>query len=488
MSIADLANMDAFLIRAVASSIVLLASIVVCAAVSVPKRRQWVLLIGCYGLYVMWGAWFAAVLGISTIINFLIGRWLRRHPTRLPLAIGILFNLTLLASFKYLPELSITLPFSSLHTFAKIVLPLGISFWTFQAMSYLFDLYREEDLDPDFMEFALYMAFFPVVIAGPVCRLPEMLPQFRKLEKTQLVSISAGISRIATGLLMMQIAKLLGQGIRGGDGITTGFDHASQWSGTDVWCLAFGYGLQLFFDFAGYSHIAIGTAQALGLTLPENFRRPFASTTPSVFWTRWHMSLSFWIRDYVFLPLAVLRREVWWRNLVLVFSMVLFGLWHKASLLFVCWGAYHGLLLVFHRLWQSLQRKLNWEPGPGLWTPFSWFGTMSLISFGWLFFRANSITQVKQMCSAVLSTNYDQHFLSGSLYGLVFGVAVGYALIALAIDTLDDAETEGGTRLAAFARNRWYWIPTMYMLLLIFVLVATSTQGVDAVQLMYRNF
>ena len=121
---------------------------------------------------------------------------------------------------------------------------------------------------------------------------------------------------------MMQLAKLLGQGILSGDGITTGFDRVTHWSGADVWCLAFGYGLQLFFDFAGYSHIAIGAAQVLGFTVPENFARPFHSTTPSIFWTRWHMSLSFWIRDYVFLPLATLRREVWWRNLGLVISMV----------------------------------------------------------------------------------------------------------------------------------------------------------------------
>ena len=139
--------------------------------------------------------------------------------------------------------------------------------------------------------------------------------------------------------------------------------------------------MQLFLDFAGYSHIAIGAAQALGFTVPENFARPFQSTSPSIFWTRWHMSLSFWIRDYVFLPLAVVRREVWWRNLALVISMILFGLWHKATLLFVLWGAYHGVLLVLHRQIQQLQRKFDWSP-PALWTPISWVATISLISSG----------------------------------------------------------------------------------------------------------
>jgi len=138
--------------------------------------------------------------------------------------------------------------------------------------------------------------------------------------------------------------------------------------------------MQLFLDFAGYSHIAIGAARALGFTVPENFARPFQSTNPSIFWTRWHMSLSFWIRDYVFLPLAVVRREMWWRNFALVVSMILFGLWHKATVLFVLWGCYHGVLLVLHRQIQQLQRKFDWTPPSALWTPISWLVTIALVS------------------------------------------------------------------------------------------------------------
>ena len=243
-------------------------------------------------------------------MNYVMGRWLRRSPTWPVLSVGILFNLALLCTFKYLPEVAIEMPFSSLQQFAHLALPLGMSFWTFQAMSYLFDLYRDEELDPTFVEFALYMGFFPVSISGPVCRMPEMLPQFRCEDAVNASDRERGFSRIAIGVLMMQLGKLLGQGILGGGGINQGFDHLTRWSGADVWCLAVGFGLQLFFDFAGYSHIAIGAAQMLGITVPENFERPFASQTPSIFWTRWHMSLSFWIRDYVFLPLAMVRRGI----------------------------------------------------------------------------------------------------------------------------------------------------------------------------------
>ncbi|ABF39740.1 membrane bound O-acyl transferase, MBOAT [Candidatus Koribacter versatilis Ellin345] len=462
--------------------LVFLVSLLICARSRSRGLRQGALLVGCYAVYMTWGSWFLAVLAGSTLMNFLLGRWIRRSPTRFALAVGIALNIVVLGTFKYLPESAVSLPFSSLQAFAHLALPLGISFWTFQAMSYLFDLYREEELDPTLAEFAIYMAFFPVVISGPVCRLPDMLPQFRSDSRTQTDAIGRGLTRIATGVLMMQIARLLGQGILSGDGINSGFDRATTWGGTDVWCLAFGYGLQLFFDFAGYSHIAIGAAQALGFTVPENFDRPFTSTTPSVFWTRWHMSLSFWIRDYVFLPLAVLRREVWWRNLALVIAMVLFGAWHKATWLFVLWGAYHGVLLVAHRLIQSAQRKYNWNPGEGLWTPLSWAATMLAVNFGWIFFRANSWEQAQRMLIAAVSPGtYSTHSLSDTLYALVFAIAFGYAIILMLADTLHKQQS-------ALSSNRWLWLPAVYIVVLLLVLGMTYTRGADAAQFMYRNF
>ncbi|MGB8915147.1 MAG: MBOAT family O-acyltransferase, partial [Candidatus Sulfotelmatobacter sp.] len=447
-------------------------------------------------LYLTWGAWFTAVLFASTVLNFRLGKWLQRKPSGIVLSIGILLNLALLGTFKYLPAIAINVPISSFQRFSYLALPLGISFWTFQAMSYLFDLYRGEELDPSLMEFALYMSFFPVMISGPICHMPEMLPQFRSKQTTSWQSIGCGLRRIATGVLMMQLARLLGQGILAGDGINSGFDHVTHWSGTDVWCLAFGYGLQLFLDFAGYSHIAIGAAQALGFTVPENFARPFQSTSPSIFWTRWHMSLSFWIRDYVFLPLAVVRREIWWRNLALVISMILFGLWHKATLLFVLWGSYHGVLLVLHRQIQQLQRKFDWSP-PALWTPISWAATISLISLGWIFFRANNLLQARQMLSAVLSpASYVSHFLSGNLYLLILTLALGYAVVLLVVETLNGYSVELQPArqashlgfIALMARWRWYWIPPLYVLVSLFLLIVTLNQNASTSQFMYRNF
>lgn len=468
--------------------------VIILGKVRAHRLRQVVLLAASFALYLTWVPWFAAVLVASVVANFLLGKWLRRKPTALPLWTGIVFNLALLSVFKYVPEVSTRIPLSSLQHFSHLALPLGISFWTFQALSHLFDLYRGDELDPSFWEFALYMAFFPVTISGPVCRMPDMLPQFRSERTTSWSEIGDGFRRIAIGALMIPLAKLLGQGILAGDGIASGFDRVTRWSGPDVWCLAFGYGLQLFLDFAGYTHIAVGAAKALGFTVPENFNRPFASTSPSIFWTRWHMSLSFWIRDYVFLPLAMLGRALWWRNAALILSMILFGLWHKASLLFLIWGCYHGVLLVLHRQLQQVQRKFNWESASSAWTFLSWLMTIALISLGWIFFRANSLPQATQMLSAIASpASYLTHFLSSSLYLLVGMLAAAYAVgIAISPWTeiqVEETGTEQRPRTVAFlARWRWYWIPPLYALAMLFVLMITFTQNGGTAQLMYRGF
>ena len=484
------------LFRALLYIVALGLGLLVLAKVRSRGVRQAGLLIASYALYLTWGAWFLAVLLASTVINFLIGRWLKRQPTPLVLWAGLAFNLLLLATFKYVPGITISIPVASLQKFSHLALPLGISFWTFQAMSYLFDLYRGEEIDPSLLEFALYMAFFPVVISGPICRMPDMLPQFRSQMPPSRDDIGRGLCRIATGLLMMQIAQLLGKGMLTGQGINAGFDQAAGWSGPDVWLLALGYGLQVFFDFAGYSHLAIGVARVLGFVVPENFARPFASTTPSIFWTRWHMSLSFWIRDYVFLPLAMLRREEWWRKLCLLLAMVLFGIWHKGTLLFVLFGCYHGVLLILHRQAQQVEQRVNWALAGKAWTFFSWLLTMAFISLGWIFFRANSLAQAGAMFSALISpAAYSSHVLHQSLYLLILGLAVSYAVVLVVINGLDRhserleaaAVTSRSELMATVIRDRWVWVAPMWAAACVLVMTLMP-QARAANVFMYRSF
>jgi alginate O-acetyltransferase complex protein AlgI len=482
--------------RAALYIVALLVAMLVFTRSRVRNTRQVFLLVVSYALYLTWGPWFLAVLLLSTAMNFLFGRQMHRKPSSGLLWIGLIFNLLLLGIFKYLPGAVVTVPFASLQKFSHLALPLGISFWTFQAMSYLLDLYRGEEIDPTFVEFALFMAFFPVTISGPICRLPEMLPQFRSDAAPTRDDKARGISRIATGLLMMQIAQLLGKGLLAGQGVNAGFDQLRNWTGPDVWCLAFGYGLQIFFDFAGYSHIAIGAARMMGFTVPENFARPFASTTPSVFWTRWHMSLSFWIRDYVFLPLAMLRRDDWWRKLCLLISMVTFGIWHGATILFVLFGCYHGVLLILHRQTQQVERRFDWQPTSKVWTALSWLVTMALVNLGWIFFRGASLAEAGHMFSAVvLPATYGSMQLHPSLYLLVAVVAVSYAVALIVIDSLDRYaerfEASPAPRPQAIVvalSDRWVWIAPIWATACVLVLTLVPHQSRAANVFLYRFF
>ncbi len=409
------------------------------------KTRQILFLVASYVFYGSWSASFLALLITSSLLNYGLGILIRKRPTLGRLWFGISANLLLLIVFKYLPPLILgrAPDPSGFSFFQSIVMPVGISFWTFQALSYLFDLYREEELDPTPLEFCLYMAFWPTVLAGPVCRLPEMLPQFRSVPEVGWDDISEGTRRILLGLFMkLVLAEVLANGFSPGEGVAAGFDQISRgWGGLDVWLLAFGYGFQLFFDFAGYSHIVIGTALLFGIKLQENFDRPYFSTTPSMFWTRWHMSLSSWIRDYVFVPLAPLRREMWWRHAALVFAMMLFGLWHGATALFLLWGAYHGLLLAGHRKLQQLQRRWNVSLPESVANGTSWGLTFALISLGWLLFRAHDLQQVVAMLGAVFNpASYRQLALRPNFYiltSLIIGGYFAYHLISLLINRFE---------------------------------------------------
>ncbi len=235
----------------------------------------------------------------------------------------------------------------------------------------------------------------------------------------------------------------------------------------------------------------------MGFVLPENFNRPFASATPSIFWTRWHMSLSFWIRDYVFMPLAMLRREEWWRKFCLLIAMVLFGIWHKGTILFVLFGCYQGMLLILHRQAQQVERRFNWAPSGRAWTFLSWLLTMVLISLGWIFFRANSLAQVGAMFSALLSpANYARHVVDLSLYLLVLSLAVSYAVVLFVIDALDRSAERLETAaiasrsewIVAAVRDRWVWIAPMWAAACVLVITMIPHQSRAANVFMYRFF
>jgi len=447
------------------------------------QLRQLILLGLSYLLYATWGKWFLALLVLSTVSNYALGRYLQHRVSVGRLWLGIAFNLVLLGTFKYLPGFATAVPFHSLRSgLQHIALPLGISFWTFEALSWLLELYREENLDPSLLEFCLFMAFWPTVISGPICRLSSMLPQFRRLQAPSWEDLCIGMRRMGLGLLMLALARVEAAGLVPGQGVNAGFARTSGgYSGIDVWFLAVGYGFQLFLDFAGYSSLVIGAARFCGFELPENFQRPYLSSTPSVFWTRWHMSLSFWIRDFLFMPLATRRRGFWWRSLSLLISMILFGLWHKGTLLFFLWGAFQGLLLVLHRLWQRLFAGAGLKVPELVMAPMGWLATFSGISLGWIFFRAQNLHQAFAMLRAIAHPGgYAHRHLPSNFYLLTTCIAVGYFAVAGVTGLLDRVATPANaffqSSLVVLWQERWVWVTPLVAVLAMYAYLVIQIQ------------
>ena len=473
--------------------------------------RQVLYLIASWLFYYTWGGWLIVVLIFSSLMNYALGEWLKKRITAGRLWTGIILNLILLSVFKYLPLLGAVAPAGSPFALLKrMIFPLGVSFWTFQALSYLLELYREEELNPTLVEFCLYMAFWPTVLQGPICRMSSMLPQFRQDWSVTEEDLKTGVRRVSIGILMVVLSEVMSGGLYAGSGVDQIFDHVfsghatAHLGGIDVWFLILAYGFQLYFSFCGYSHVVIGAARLFGLQLHENFNRPYLSTTISVFWTRWHMSLSFWIRDFLFLPLATVRREVWWRNLSLVIAMFVFGLWHKGTLLLMMWGTYHGILLVLHRQWQEFRKRMGFEWKGALATGISWLLTFSAVCVGYIFFRAESVRQAFAMLKALGSLRTYRHLsLDHSFYVMTLLAFVGYFAVIAAGELLDRlgqsalTQTEAargrlqnllGTFLGTLANERWVWITPVVLVLALYLSVIFQPGQSETGPVMYALF
>lgn len=462
--------------------------------------RQWLYLLASWIFYWSWGSWLIVVLLFSSLMNFGLGEWLKKKITAGRLWTGIIINLALLSVFKYLPLLGTVAPSGSpLASLRRMVFPLGVSFWTFQAISYLFELYREKELDPTLPEFCLYMAFWPTVLQGPICRMSSMLPQFRQDWSVNEEDLKIGVRRVLIGIFMSGLAAVISGGLYAGAGLDAAFNDVSRrLTGIDVWCLIIGYGFQLYFSFCGYSHVVIGAARLFGIRLHENFNRPYLSTTPSVFWTRWHMSMSFWIRDFLFLPLATMRLEAWWRNLSLVIAMFVFGLWHRGSFLLMMWGTYHGVLLVLHRQWQEFRKWAGFVWSGPFATAVSWFLTFCAVCVGYIFFRAESIPQAFRMLKAIASPRTYGHLtLDHSLFFITLLAAVGYFVVIGCGELLNHVAKSADWRgnpnalrnlLATVAEERWVWIAPLVLVLTLYLSVIFQPGRAETGPVMYALF
>jgi len=359
-----------------------------------PHPRAWrpFILVASYVFY-GWVDWrWVLLLIASSVVNTVAARVIARSPSQIArkraLIVAIVFDLGLLCTFKYLgffvsevDDFLDSLGLGSPLPLVQIVLPIGISFFTFQAISYVVDVYRGETRAASLMDVAILQAFFPHLVAGPIVRANELLPQLRTPRDPRQVLAGPGLFLVAGGLVKKTVvADELARRV-----VDPVYSDPSAHSGGEILLAFYAFAAQIYCDFSGYTDMAIGIALLLGFQLPQNFNRPYMALSLQEFWRRWHMTLSRWLRDYLYIPLGGNRdgpRRTY-RNLMI--TMLLGGLWHGASFTFVIWGGIHGGALSVERWAREHYPRFRMP------TWAAWFVTFNVVCVAWVFFRAPNL-------------------------------------------------------------------------------------------------
>ncbi|MGC9327106.1 MAG: MBOAT family O-acyltransferase, partial [Candidatus Hinthialibacter sp.] len=366
------------------------------------RGQKLILLAGSYYFYAYWDWRFLSLIFISTLVDFIAGKLMSQcenpKTRKSLLVLSLTVNLGLLGFFKYFnffidaaQALLAPLGFhlQSLH----IILPVGISFYTFQTLSYTIDIYRKK-LEPchDFFDFALFVSFFPQLVAGPIVRAADFLPQLQTPRRFTLERSYCGGRQFIIGLFKkVFIADRLAMFV------DVVFANAGAFDGVTTWLAVIAYAIQIYCDFSGYSDMAIGLARILGFDFHANFNHPYIASSIQDFWRRWHISLSTWLRDYLYIPLGGSRCGKIRTYINLMITMLLGGLWHGAAWTFVFWGGFHGASLAINR-WQTEHRKSSPPSQKHPWNRIGgWLLTMAVVLIGWVFFRAPTFSQALAM-------------------------------------------------------------------------------------------
>ncbi|MBN2309601.1 MAG: MBOAT family protein [Candidatus Hydrogenedentes bacterium] len=457
--------------------------IVVCAYFAMPFRFRWILLLAAsYYFYMCWQVNYLLLIIVSTLIDYvaglLMGRTEDRKRRRLYLLLSLCTNLGLLFSFKYFNFFNETLrgfldfygvPY---HIPAlKVLLPVGISFYTFQTLSYTIDVYRGvREPERHLGYFAVYVAFFPQLVAGPIERSTNLLPQFFKKHGIDRDRIRSGLLLMGCGFFKkVVIADRLAAYV---DAI---YEHPDAYHGLPVLLAFYFFAIQVYCDFSGYSDIAIGAARVMGYDLMTNFRRPHFSKDMRDVWTRWHISLSTWMRDYLYIPLGGNRVAPWRRHVNLFTVFLLSGLWHGANWTYVAWGGLHGVFLVAGNLTRAARRRITDRIFPGraaiLHTWLQVLIVFHLWTFATIFFRANMIGDVFVLLSTACQ---DFSLWDPKVFGPMNPVELGVGLACVAllhgVELVQELTTrpleERFVRLPVAARWAFYYLLIFSILVL----------------------
>lgn len=393
------------------------------------KQKKAMLLTASYIFYGLWNPPLILLLWISTLVDWTAGNKLaaladdEKRKRRFWLLLSVFVNLGFLAFFKYgnflLENFQTLLGFANVeYTPPKwdILLPMGISFYTFQTMSYTIDLYKKR-MKPakTFLDFAMYVTFFPQLVAGPIVRANELVPQFYEPKRATQNQFFLGLLLLTIGLFQKTVfADSLLSGVS--DSV---FDSGDLLLAIDAWVGVLAFSGQIFFDFAGYSLCAIGIAMMLGFILPDNFRYPYGSIGFSELWNRWHISLSTWLRDYLYIPLGGNRRSVSRTYVNLMLTMLIGGLWHGAGWTFVIWGFLHGFYLITERFLKNFVNIKIENIGIKLLLAFL---TFSCVNITWVFFRAKEFTTAFDLLGSMFGIHGSKAVLTNNNIVLVLAL------------------------------------------------------------------
>ncbi|MET3696756.1 D-alanyl-lipoteichoic acid acyltransferase DltB (MBOAT superfamily) [Bacillus oleivorans] len=361
--------------------------------------KVWLLFASLF-FYGYWNPSYLPLILVSLVVNFIIGSLLsKRHVhsfRKTILTIGIIFNVCLLGYYKYYDFFveNVNTFFGTNLPILNLLLPLAISFYTFQQIAYLVDSYRRETEDYNFLNYGIFVTFFPQLIAGPIVHHSDVMPQFadRKNRKINYENISLGLFIFAIGLFKkVVLADTFAIWANKGYAMTESLTFL------DSWATALAYTFQLYFDFSGYSDMAIGLALLFNIKLPINFNSPYKALDIQDFWRRWHITLSGFLTKYIYIPLGGNRKGSTrtYINIFLIFFIS--GIWHGAGWTFILWGTLHGLASIIARLWKKAGFKLNkW---------IAWFITFQFVNATWVFFRAPSISEALNVLKAMIGLN-----------------------------------------------------------------------------------
>lgn len=397
-----------------------------------PQMRPFFLLVASYVFYAYWNPPFLLLVVGMTVANFGLGLTQARRRSAAVLVAAIVLDLGLLAVFKYIGllddsarRLASLFGIPATLPVVQAALPLGLSFFTFEFIHYQVDVYRGQEPIRSPIRFALFPAFFPTQIAGPIKRYEDFDPQVRSLPKFDPVLFAEGVELIARGFFKKVVLA---------DNLlpiaSTVFGSPATASATDTWVGLLAFSFQIYLDFSGYTDIGRGSAQLLGYRVPENFGAPYLATDPQDFWRRWHITLSMWLRDYLYIPLGGNRAGKWRTRFNLMVTMALGGLWHGPAFHFVAWGVGHGLVLVSRRLAGEvgLPRVPAWV---------GWASTQFAVLLLWGLFRAPGLAAAATMLTHLLFGGLGLRLVTAPQALLVLEIAAGALILQWLLARID---------------------------------------------------